>query len=124
MIYNVMDYGALGDGASNDPSAIQAAIDVCSRNGGGRVLLEGGNIYRFGTLILRSFVELHLEMGAVLKGSDRLEDYNLLGLQKKIPERMTVPSYKNCEFTGTPHLYFLYAKNCEAVSITGFGSID
>lgn len=38
--YSVNDFGAKGDGKSLDTAAIQAAIDECSRKGGGYVLLE------------------------------------------------------------------------------------
>lgn len=123
MIYNVHDYGAIGDGTHNDAPAIQAAIDACHNNGGGRVVLSGGHTYRSGTLVLRSYVELHLEMGAVLQGSDYLEDYNLFGKGKTSYEGISIPTYENCEYTGQPTLFFLYAKDCEYISITGSGKI-
>lgn len=124
MIYNVSDFGAVGDGATNDAGAIQAAIDECAAKGGGRVLIPGGKVFRSGALILRSHVELHLEMGAVLKGSDHLEDYNLLKSPSVAQKSLEVPTYENCEYTGRPSLFFLYAKDCEDVAITGLGSID
>lgn len=123
MIYNVMTYGAAGDGASNDAAAIQAAIDDCAAQGGGQVYFPGGKIYRSGMLILRSNVELHLEAGSVLKGSDHLKDYSPSGSSTSF-EGIAVPTYENCEYNGRPSLFFLYARDCEYISITGLGKID
>lgn len=39
---NVFDYGAVGDGSTNDTSAIQAAIDAASSAGGGAVFFPSG----------------------------------------------------------------------------------
>ena len=123
MEYNVLSFGAIGNGFHDDTAAIQEAIDTCCRQGGGKVILPGGKIYRTGTLRLGSHLELHLETGAILKGSDHLEDYRLSGSNGHSQKR-DVPSYVNCEYTGSPTHYFLYAKDCRDVSITGHGVID
>ncbi len=123
MQYDVLSFGAVGDGIHNDTQAIQAAIDTCCANGGGRVVLPGGHVYRSGALRLGSCMELHLQAGAVLKGSDRLEDYRLFE-NLDAPQKRDVPSYVNSEYTGAPTLFFLYAKDCHDLSITGRGIID
>ena len=124
MEYNVLNYGARGDGVSSDTAAIQAAIDACCSAGGGKVVLPGGRVYRSGALVLRSNLEFHLEMGAILKGSDTLSDYHLGDSRDSSPELRGIPSYENCEYTGMPRHYFLYAKDCENLAITGLGTID
>lgn len=119
---NVLNFGAAGNGTADDTAAIQAAIDACASAGGGRVVLPGGKTFRSGMLRLRSHLELHLEMGAVLKGSDRISDYLLT--EGPAPEKMAVPSYENCEYNGMPTHFFLYARDCEDLAVTGFGRID
>ena len=76
-IYNILDFGALGDRRTNDAPAIQRAIDACTAAGGGTVLLPAGNTYLSGTIILKSNVELHVERGAVLQTSPNLSDYTV-----------------------------------------------
>ncbi|MEZ0262239.1 MAG: Ig-like domain-containing protein [Alphaproteobacteria bacterium] len=42
MIFNVLDYGATGNGVTDDTAAIQAAIDAAAAAGGGEVYLPAG----------------------------------------------------------------------------------
>ncbi len=123
MEFNVLDFGAVGDGKTNDTHAIQQAINACANQGGGQVILPGGYVFRSGALVLCSNLEFHLEMGAVLKGSDNLADYLLFGGIAH-PDKKEIPTYVNCEYSGAPVHYFLYAKNCRNLAITGLGTID
>lgn len=125
MEYNVLSYGAAGDGKALDTKAIQKAIDQCAEDGGGRVVLPGGHTYCSGSLILRSNVEFHIESGAILKASLNSEDYEVYGENVHNKEKTEhIPSYINCEFDGRPRHYFIYAKGGENIRITGFGTID
>src|SRR5580700_4108974 len=64
--FNVADFGAKGSGIQSDTAAIQQAIDACSTNGGGRVIVPSGMKLTIATLVLKSGVDLHLERGSVL----------------------------------------------------------
>lgn len=65
-------YNAVGNGKAMDTQAIQKAVDDC--NMGDVVYLPAG-IYRTGALRLHSNMELYLEEGATLQGTDNPEDY-------------------------------------------------
>lgn len=111
MAANVRDFGAAGDGATLDTRAIQAAIDACAGSGGGTVVLPAGR-YPSGTITLASHVTLHLEAGAVLLGSQRIDDY-----------RDDTGIFVDA--AGRPQgRALVYAEGAESVSIEGRGAID
>ncbi|MFC2113178.1 glycoside hydrolase family 28 protein [Bacteroidota bacterium] len=77
-VFNIVDYGAKGDGKTLNTGAIQAAIDACNANKGGMVLVPAGD-FLSGALLLKSNVALHLASSALILGSTNEEDYYLGG---------------------------------------------
>lgn len=73
-IYNVTDFGAKGDGTTLCTREIQTAIDTCARDGGGTVVVPRGT-FLAGSLFLKENVTLEVQKMAVLRASERHEDY-------------------------------------------------
>ena len=71
---NVKDYGATGDGKTNDTQALQLAIERCAMLGGGEVVVPAGD-YSTGALVLQSNVLMRIEDGASLLGTGEMGDY-------------------------------------------------
>lgn len=112
---NVLDYGAVAGGEVLCTDAINAAIEACAASGGGRVDVPAG-LYRSGTIWLRSNVELHLEHGSVIKGSDDMDDYNPIDAYE---QNMNSPT--NEKWLGK---HLVIALECENVAVTGTGTLD
>ena len=102
----VSDFGAVGDGITNDNKAIQAAVDICCKSGGGKVYFGPGN-YLTGTIILRSNVCLFVDAGAVITGSADFANY--------IPDPYCRTVTKGALFLG---------QNLKNITIEGRGCID
>ena len=109
--YVITDYGATSDTTVLCTAALQRCIDLCSEAGGGRVVVPAGQ-YKMGTIILKSNVHLHLELGATLYGSTDLRDY-----------RRVRSSYQSLR-THTETIQLIYADSVEHVVIDGYGTID
>ena len=114
MIYDVRNYGAVGDEKTLNTAAIQKAIDDCASINGGTVLLEDGT-YMTGSIVLRSNVNLHIEQNAVLLGSPNCGDY---------PEKQNLKHVISENLPRTRNASMIFAEECENISITGMGKID
>jgi len=64
--YNVLDYGAKGNGKTNDANAINKAINAAANAGGGKVYFPSGT-YLTGSIRIKSNITLYLEQAAVLE---------------------------------------------------------
>ncbi|RIH62838.1 glycoside hydrolase family 28 protein [Mariniphaga sediminis] len=71
-IYNILAYGAIGNGKTKNTEAIQKAIDDCTP--GGIVYIPSGKFIS-GALFLKSNMTLYIAEGGVLKGSLDINDY-------------------------------------------------
>ncbi|MDZ7876126.1 MAG: hypothetical protein U5L45_00570 [Saprospiraceae bacterium] len=60
--YLITNFGAISDGKMLNTTAIQAAIDTCFRQGGGKVIVPKG-VFLTGTIVLKSGVNLHFTEG-------------------------------------------------------------
>ena len=109
--YVITDFGAVSDTTVLSTMALQKAIDECSRQGGGRVVVPTG-MFKTGSIELRSHVELHLEHGATLYGSTRVKDYR--------PMKSDYVSLR----TQTTTIQLIYADGVQDVVISGTGTID
>src|SRR5262249_526158 len=74
-VYNIRDHGAKGDGTTLDTAALQAAIDTCTGDGGGTVLVPAG-AFHIGAIELKSNVTLRIAAGGKLLGSADGKQYH------------------------------------------------
>lgn len=110
-VFNIVDFGAIADGVTNNAAAIQKAIDAATVSGG-RVVVPAGE-FLSGTITLKSDVELHLEKGAVLISSLKEED--IYEFAKLFDDDNLV--------TGWDGGCFLFACHAKNVTISGEGTI-
>ena len=99
---NALDLGVVGDGTTDNTSALQKAINTLPKSG--TLLLPPGH-YRSGTLHLRSDMRLHLAPGALLQAVDEHTGIT------------PVPFSKG-------YIGFLVGDGLSNISITGSGTID
>lgn len=110
-------YGAIGDGEHMNTRAIQQAIDHCGPED--MVYIPAG-IFRTGALCLHSDMELYLEEGAVLLGTENPKDY--LPRIKSRFEGIEMECYSSLLNIGTLDHEAGYL--CENVLIHGKGTIE
>ena len=101
--------GAVGDGVTLNTAAIQKAIDSLAANGGGTLVIPKGE-FLSGAIYLKPGVNLHLDQGAVLKGSTNIADYPELMTRIEGHFEVWIPALVN-------------ASNVNHLRITGEGTI-
>jgi len=104
-VFSANSYGAKVDGVSNSTRAIQAAIDACARSGGGVVSFEKGE-YVTGALFLKTNVNLRIDAGVTLLGSQDESEYpkiatRVAGIEMPWPAALiNVNDAKNVKISG------------------------
>jgi (4-O-methyl)-D-glucuronate---lignin esterase len=108
-IYNVRDFGTVGDGTNKDTIAFQKALDTCAVNGGGEVFVPAGN-YLIGSVQIGTRTTVRLDKDATLTGTIDLDDYPIIDVR-----------WEGRWQRG--HRALIYAANVDHVGIIGPGHI-
>jgi hypothetical protein len=109
-VFNARDFGAAGDGRTNDTAAIQSAITAATGTGGSVLLTRG--TFLSGTLTLASNMTFFIDPSATLRGSANAGDY---------PTQ--TPATSNTQLSNTQRA-LLYAPGVAQLAIDGGGTID
>ncbi|MFZ2189009.1 MAG: glycoside hydrolase family 28 protein [Candidatus Moraniibacteriota bacterium] len=108
---NIENFGAKNDGKTLNTTAFEAAITECANSGGGSVVVPNGT-WLTGAIHLKSNINLYLEKDATILFSKKPEDY--------LPVVFT--RFEGIELMN--YSPFIYANNCENISISGKGTLD
>jgi polygalacturonase len=108
--YNIVDFGAIGDGKTVNTEAIAKAISACTKAGGGQVVIPAG-IWLTGPIQLQSNLNLHVEKGALVVFTPNRKDYPLIETwYEGRPEYRCMPP--------------IFGANLENIAITGAGVFE
>jgi len=113
-IFDVLKYGAAGDGTTLDSAAFQRAIDEAAAYAGkAQVLVRGGHKYLIGTVELKGAIDFHLADDAQLTISSKREDY-----------RGGLPGSQSGDTMAAALGAVIMASNAQGLRITGTGNIQ
>jgi polygalacturonase len=104
-IFSVNNYGAVSDTITVNSSFIQKAIDDCAAKGGGIVIFKPG-VYVTGSVFLKSNVQLRIDKGVLILGSQNFNDYpeiqtRIAGIETSWPAALiNIIDAKNAAVTG------------------------
>jgi len=104
-LYCVNDYGVISDTTTNNSTAIQKAIDDCAAKGGGIVYFKPG-VYVSGSIFIKSNVQLRIDKGVLILGSQKFSDYpdidtRIAGIEMIWPAALiNLINVKNAAITG------------------------
>ena len=110
--YNVRNYGAKGNGSTNDTAAIQAAINACNGTNGS-VVLDNGT-FMAGHIELKSNMTFWISDTATLKA---IQNNNLYPASAE-------PNTNNVSVADELGISFVYSNRANNLTITGGGKID
>ena len=115
--YNVMDYGAIGDGSTLDTVAIKKTIDAVAKAGTGTIYFPRDKVFLTGPFNLTSHCTVYVERNTTILASTNKDDY------MRIP---ALPSYGQGKKGGpTRRISLLHGQNLTDVVVTGDnGTID
>lgn len=120
--FNLLDYGAKGDGKTLNTEAFKTAVAAIVKAGGGHLIVPPG-IFKTLPFALASHMDLHLEAGAIIKAPDTFEEY---GIPDPNLPRSAMPPATNQAGSGRTRVLPLIS--CPAgttdLAITGSGTID
>ena len=111
-IFDIREFGAIGDGKTLNTAAIQSAVNACAEAGGQVLVSEG--VYMTGAITLKSNVDLHIDRNASLLGSPDCADYPEFEMKHVCAKRL--PRSRGAAL--------IFAEECENISISGMGKID
>ena len=119
---NVRDFGAVGDGITDDTTAIQTALN-CMPSGARLYFPEG--VYLTGALCLKSHITLDIPEGATLLGSVDRAKYPIIPGKILDMESSEELHFGTWEGNAVPmHQALLFAQHAEDISIVGRGAVD
>lgn len=114
-VFNILNYGAVSDGLTDNGQAIQKAINACSGTNGSVVIPPG--IFISSGLMLKSNMTLWVSEGAVLRGSPYKSAYP--EFRPNPSSRVNWPGAEGELGTG-----FICSNGANNLIITGGGKID
>ncbi|MCD8223869.1 MAG: glycoside hydrolase family 28 protein [Clostridiales bacterium] len=119
---NVRDFGAVGDGVTEDTHAIQSAI--CLMPEGGRLYFPAGTYWTL-PLTLKSHITLELSENAVILGMTERDRYPIIpGFVKDMETGEDIP-FGGFEGNEVPaYQALLYASYAKDITVVGKGRID